>query len=1111
MVNRYSLISKAILDIKEELESSELESVMRSERWQDLMIYLTDDIKTAALNAQSESEVAFNFDKVLVRISEDILQPSGFDGYIPLRQRPVVLINDSYTQTITRNGFIDSKYNSLIIEYKKPQSYKTLADFERAEKQAKEYLDGLNHEEKGDYAALVTDGLRYQFIELSSSGFSVEANKEFDENALNRIIKSIIKLSVKTLDSQNLIYDLLTVQYQGSNLINKMTRAIHESLKEMNESTVVSYESWLDNFGLSHDDASKQQAIETRRADLAKIVNKQNIKQDEEYKILFALQTSTAIVAMLIAYKVVSIVKGKKTEYSLKRMYDIGVINSRIELYHIASGAISQQTKIHNLLEIGCFSWVFQEEQWTEEIYLAINNIIEVLLKYENMPEITENTDDIFRELYMAIMPTSVRHSMGEYYTPKWLAQNVLSDGLRYIPVDRKEHVRILDSAAGSGTFPQQAILMKRDLYKNEDKDIALDYILNEVVSIDANILAVILARINYFMAISDLVDSQKALYIPAFIGDSTVQTSAKISEDKEYFISYLQDPNGKEIEFRVPRNSISNTEQFIETFQFLEDISEGAALEDIKEALTTICTNSEQLEELAESWYNLQSNDLVTPAIVSHIINYFLLCSLGKFDMLVGNPPWVDWKSLPSVHREKIKEACVSKNLFSGDGRTGGINLNICALLTTVSIENWLHNDGVAAVLMPQNLLFQQSYEGFRSLKISDNRTLYIQEIVDWEKSGHPFKPVQQLFCTYILSERPQNYFDGIPSKCIKIKKGIKLTSSSLNINSENFSEYFDVEDKILGQTTSQRTAFTYATSREELKDFQLLSGNSNYLGREGVEYYPQELQLFTLVEKTNQETVKLETYQSKRSKYSIPIRRPEIEVKYLRPLIKGINISRFHVSDSGYIVAFPYDKMTPKIPINKTALRKQSPLLFNYYKENRQYLEMQTGYSDSIIGNKSAEYYALARTGHYSHAPWYVIFRDNTKWVSAVVGKINTDWGGEKLPAFQNHCVSICERPDGEFITEDEAHYISAILNSHVVEDFILSTSDKRTFKIRIPVDIPVFDKKNSIHKKLSNLSKIAHKEYNDENKIEKIRDNIDELYIQLLKEKGAEIDKH
>ena len=77
------------------------------------------------------------------------------------------------------------------------------------------------------------------------------------------------------------------------------------------------------------------------------------------------------------------------------------------------------------------------------------------------------------------------------------------------------------------------------------------------------------------------------------------------------------------------------------------------------------------------------------------------------------------------------------------------------------------------------------------------------------------------------------------------------------------------------------------------------------------------------------------------------------------------------------------------------------------------------QTEYSDKIIGDNDAPYYSLARTGKYSHADWYVVFRDNTKWVAAVTGRINTPWGKCSTPAFQNHCVSICERKNGTFIT--------------------------------------------------------------------------------------------
>ena len=44
---------------------------------------------------------------------------------------------------------------------------------------------------------------------------------------------------------------------------------------------------------------------------------------------------------------------------------------------------------------------------------------------------------------------------------------------------------------------------------------------------------------------------------------------------------------------------------------------------------------------------------------------NYLTTANMGKFDIIVGNPPWVDWKSLPSGYRERIKSLCISRKLF--------------------------------------------------------------------------------------------------------------------------------------------------------------------------------------------------------------------------------------------------------------------------------------------------------------------------------------------------------------------------------------------------------------------------------------------------------------
>lgn len=139
------------------------------------------------------------------------------------------------------------------------------------------------------------------------------------------------------------------------------------------------------------------------------------------------------------------------------------------------------------------------------------------------------------------------------------------------------------------------------------------------------------------------------------------------------------------------------------------------------------------------------------------------------------------------------------------------------------------------------------------------------------------------------------------------------------------------------------------------------------------------------------------------------------------------------------------------------------------------------QTNYNERIIGKKyNKEFYALAGVGKCSFAKNFVVFRDNTKWQSAVISQIDTDWDGMKRPLFQNHAVSICETKKGRFISIDEAHYICSILNALITEKFLLNSSDSRSFKIRPPIFIPQYNPNNKKHIELSNLSKLAYENY-------------------------------
>lgn len=115
--------------------------------------------------------------------------------------------------------------------------------------------------------------------------------------------------------------------------------------------------------------------------------------------------------------------------------------------------------------------------------------------------------------------------------------------------------------------------------------------------------------------------------------------------------------------------------------------------------------------------------------------------------------------------------------------------------------------------------------------------------------------------------------------------------------------------------------------------------------------------------------------------------------------------------------------------------------------------------------------------------------MFRDNIKWGAAVVSSINTEWGGVKRPLFQNRAVSICEDMNGNFITFDETHYICGIMNTRVAVDYVLKTSDSRSFPIRPRIYIPKYDSNNPIHVEISNFSKEAHEKYDSVSDINRI----------------------
>lgn len=1080
----------------------------------DLAFLATDEYKVElddlAVSIRRGSEVAEN-EATVVSIFEINLFAflSNHLGikYYPEKEKLVG------TERHTTKGRIDSKYGGFIIEFKHPSKLKTKAHKDSASQQLTDYLKGLYAKDQNDYLGLVTDGVSLKFIRCEDGTTYEEAWGDISSKYLDRIVRSILTLDQVALSSKNLVKDFC--EPLDASLSQRLAKVLFETLnKKATDKTLMLFEEWRELFRLAHDDKSKQLAIEERRDSLGKSLNIKIGNNTEEYMALYALQTAYAVIIKIIAYKVTSKIKFKKSIVQFNELAVSGSSVIRDQMNALEDGAIFRSLGITNLLEGDFFSWYASTGQWSDEIYEVVKETFHTLTKYEDKILSQEETraQDLFKELYEQIIPSKVRHSLGEFYTPAWLADHLVGETIEML--DGKKNWRGLDPCAGSGTFI--TVLIERILNEdraNENKEERLKNILDRVKAIDLNPLAVLTCRINYFINIAHLITEEANIEIPVYLGDSSY-VPEKITLSGVDCLNYKIKTLKGYLDVTLPRSAVADSALFSRTMTAIEQdikaLDEKSVYEKIISLVKDEDINSEvttSIKELSSKFVDLERNEW--NGIWARIVTNFLTtANLGRFDVIVGNPPWIDWKSLPEGYRERVKALCIERHLFSGDGITGGINLNICALISNVAVDNWLKPDGTLAFLMPQNLLFQQTYEGFRNFHTSDGTRFYFQRIVDWTEAGHPFKPVQHKFLTYFISKKAVDYKEGI--KLEIYKKNTRKPIEEINHYSkfENVKDLFTRKEKYVGQCNDENTAFTYANKKTDILNFRAISGSSYYLGREGIEFYPQELMLFNpdLDLEAPKGKIYLKNYQNQKSKYKIVQQTILVEKEYLHPLIKGVDIERYHLNtENNYVVPFPYEKeVSTRIPLDLKTLKDKSPLLAKYFSDYRKMFEDQTHYNSKIIGKREQEFYALARVGSYSFAKNYVCFRDNTKWQAVVVSDIETEWGGIRHPLFQNHAVSICEDSEGDFISIDEAHFICAVINAPITQDFVLSSSDSRTFKIRPPVYIPKFDSRNGDHKELVKLSQEAHSNYNDSLKMTEIDKRVNELYLKIAKER-------
>jgi hypothetical protein len=179
----------------------------------------------------------------------------------------------------------------------------------------------------------------------------------------------------------------------------------------------------------------------------------------------------------------------------------------------LLAGDKFDEAGVFGVVESDFFDWVVEVDEG--------DKFIRTLAKRMARFVWADVDQDVLKVLYENFIGTDTRKRLGEYYTPDWLAEAIVSKAITDPLVSR-----VLDPACGSGTFLFHAIRKYIEAAEFEGQSIreVLDGVTRHVIGMDLHPVAVTLARVTYLLAIgrTRLTDPERGnIQIPVYLGDS--------------------------------------------------------------------------------------------------------------------------------------------------------------------------------------------------------------------------------------------------------------------------------------------------------------------------------------------------------------------------------------------------------------------------------------------------------------------------------------------------------------------------------------------------------------------------------------------------------------
>ncbi len=988
-------------------------------------------------------------------------------------------------------GRADAVYSRLLLLYKTPGLLRGQLDHKHTHHAVQQLKDAILRlvQEQGHqrerFLGVAFDGYFFIFVRYQQGDWIIEAPMAVTAASSEQFLRLLFSLvSGRALIADNLVEDFGRQNGLAQQLIAALYRALQ---KHREDRPAWLFAQWKIFFGHP---AGREAASGKlpHHSELHMVLKSMGLNphQVDLSRFCFALHTYVAFLVENIARLVLEAYEGGRVEVPpLATTASLDGQGLRQQLTSWEQGDIYRQLGVKNFPEGNFFAWYL--DAWNAELQEALRQVLGRLVHYNpfTLEEDPYSARDLFKKLYHCLLPRELRHDLGEFYTPDWLAERLLEHldeplflmpkpGQR-IPIGKK---RLLDPACGSGTF---LVLAARALKAHcrqarLDEADTLERILNSLAGLDRNPLAVRAAQVNLLLTIADLLPyRRRAVELPIYLADCILTPARKdfLGNPRlvlETVVGPLLLPWSVGNQTEIDR--LRNLVQEDGTGQLALRGFIDRCLEEIPHFQADFPTQS-----LLQKWFERlqQLHRQGCHGLWAQVVQNALM-PLGwePFDYVVGNPPWINWEHLPQEYRYRTMPLWHQYGLFVHSGMDtilGKSKKDLSTLITYVAADRYLKPGGKLAFLIPQSVWKTSgAAQGFRRFQLGkDGQPLRLLRVEDLSQL-QVFPGATTRTSIFVL-QKAQTTRYPVPYIYWQKKigaKGLHCDTSWKQVLHQTRRLHLkatpvDPEDPTSPWLTAQPKA---------LQAIKKVLGKSDYRAYEGANsgganaiYWLEKL----AERPDGLWIVRNLTEGAKRHVEPIPV---EIEPDLLYPLLRRRDIRRWHAHCSAYLLMTQDPQL--RRGIDPQQLQTRWPKTWAYLKRHEPILRQRSAFQRYFTRKKNGTlihtgpFYSMFGVGPYTFAPWKVVWaRLGNRMEAAALSTAIPQETITFLP---------CS-------TQNEAYYLASLINSTPFQfaAYAYSQAGGKSFgtpSILEKIRLPRFDPHSLPHQHLENLSREAHR---------------------------------